>query len=202
MTYSVSEAAERNKGPILDVLRKELAAASRVLEIGSGTGQHARYFAAHLPHLVWQPSDTGDYLPALRETIRAAGATNLLPALEIDVRTEPWPPGSYDAIFTANTLHIMSWRSVEALFRGVGRALESDGTLCVYGPFNYGGRHTSQSNAEFDDFLRRRDPESGVRDFEAVDGLARQQQLQLTSDHAMPANNRLLVWRRAGEPHR
>jgi SAM-dependent methyltransferase len=196
MTYSVSEAAERNKGPILAILSEEFAQASRVLEIGSGTGQHALHFAAHLRHLEWQPSDTGDYLPALRESVGGARGDNLLPATEIDVRMDTWPGGPFDGVFTANTLHIMSRSSVEAFFRGVGRVLASGGTLCVYGPFRYAGRHTTQSNADFDEFLRKRDPQSGVRDFEAVDGLARQQGLMLTADHAMPANNRLLVWRR------
>lgn len=202
MTHCVSEAAERNKGPILEVLRTELGGAGRVLEIGSGTGQHALHFATHLPDLRWQPSDTGDYLPALRETFRGGVPGNLLPVLELDVRTDAWPSGPFDAIYTANTLHIMSWSAVEALFRGVGRVLAAGGKLCIYGPFSYGGRHTSRSNADFDAFLRNRDPHSGVRNFEAVDGLARQEQLQLASDHAMPANNRLLVWTRAGGPHR
>lgn len=197
MQYSVSEAADRNKAPILEILAKAFADTRRVLEIGSGTGQHALYFAAHLPHLTWQPSDTGEYLPALRERIDPEGGGNLREVIEIDVRTDPWPIDQVDGIFTANTLHIMSWSSVQAFFRGSGRVLAPGGTLCIYGPFRYGGRPTSDSNAVFDEFLRKRDPESGVRDFEAVDELARQQGLTLAADHAMPANNRLLVWRRS-----
>jgi cyclopropane fatty-acyl-phospholipid synthase-like methyltransferase len=196
----LSAAADRNKGPILQVIAKELAHTRRVLEIGSGTGQHAVYFAAQLPHISWQPSDTVEYLPELRERIRQEGGTNLLEVIELDVRVHPWPieavGGRVEGVFSANTLHIMSWSSVQDFFRGVGRVLDVPGVLCVYGPFRYGGRYTSESNAAFDDHLRNRDPESGIRDFEALDTLARQQGLQLAADHAMPANNQLLVWKR------
>src|SRR5882724_4860783 len=198
MQFSVSEAADRNKGPILGILAKELTHTRRVLEIGSGTGQHALYFAAHLPHISWQPSDTGEYLPELRERLRQEGGTNLRAVIELDVRANPWPidaaGGPIDGVFSANTLHIMSWSSVQDFFRGVGRVLGNPGVLCIYGPFRYRGRYTSDSNATFDDYLRNRDPDSGIRDFEAVDELARQQCLVLAADHAMPANNQLLVW--------
>jgi cyclopropane fatty-acyl-phospholipid synthase-like methyltransferase len=197
MQFAVSEAADRNKGPILEIIAKELAHTRRVLEIGSGTGQHALYFAARLPHISWQPSDTGEYLPELRERIRREGSTNLHEVIELDVRGNPWPieaAGPVDGVFSANTLHIMSWSSVQDFFRGVGRVLGNPGVLCIYGPFRYRGRYTSDSNATFDDYLRNRDPESGIRDFEAVDELARQQGLVLAADHAMPANNQLLVW--------
>ncbi len=152
MEYSVSEAAERNKAPILRIIVTEFARTRHVLEIGSGTGQHALHFAAHLPHLSWQPSDTGDYLPSLRERLRKEGGANLREVIELDVRAEPWPVDAVDGIFSANTLHIMSWSSVQDLFRGVGRVLAQPGVLCVYGPFRYGDRHTSESNAEFDEF--------------------------------------------------
>jgi SAM-dependent methyltransferase len=198
MEYSVSEAAERNKAPILQIIAAEFAQTRRVLEIGSGTGQHALHFAAHLPHLGWQPSDTGDYLPALRERLRQAGGANLHEVIELDVRTQPWPVAGMDGVFSANTLHIMSWSSVRDFFRGVGSVLGHPGVLCVYGPFRYGDRYTSESNAEFDGFLQRRDPDSGIRDAHELDGLARQQGLELTADHAMPANNQLRVWRRNG----
>jgi cyclopropane fatty-acyl-phospholipid synthase-like methyltransferase len=197
MQFAVSEAADRNKGPILEIIAKELAHTRRVLEIGSGTGQHALYFAARLPHISWQPSDTGEYLPELRERIRREGSTNLREVIELDVRGNPWPietAGPVDGVFSANTLHIMSWSSVQDFFRGVGRVLGNPGVLCIYGPFRYRGRYTSDSNATFDDYLRNRDPESGIRDFEAVDELARQQGLGLAADHPMPANNQLLVW--------
>jgi SAM-dependent methyltransferase len=198
MQFSVSEAAERNKAPILHIISAEFGSCGRVLEIGSGTGQHALHFAANLPHLLWQPSDTGDYLPALRERIRGDGGANLCEVIELDVRANPWPVDRFDGIFSANTLHIMSWDSVRHFFRGVGATLASPGVLCVYGPFRYAGRYTSESNAVFDDYLRSRDPESGIRDFQALDSLAREQGLTLAADHAMPANNQLLVWKKPG----
>jgi cyclopropane fatty-acyl-phospholipid synthase-like methyltransferase len=196
MEYSVSDAAERNKAPILQIISTGFAQTRVVLEIGSGTGQHALHFAAHLPHLAWQPSDTGDYLPALRERLRNEGGANLREVIELDVRNQPWPVAGVDGIFSANTLHIMSWSSVQDFFRGVGTVLEQRGVLCVYGPFRYGDRYTSDSNARFNEFLRRRDPDSCIRDAHELDGLARQQGLRLAADHAMPANNQLRVWNR------
>lgn len=194
MTYCVSEACERNKGPILAILASAFANTRKVLEIGSGTGQHAVHFAAHLPHLLWQPSDTGTYLAGLRERIAGEGTPNLLPALELDVRDQPWQVDSVDAIFTANTLHIMGWAAVQDLFRGVGAVAPA--LLCIYGPFRYGGKYTSASNSEFDRYLRARDPESGIRDFEDVNTLSGEQGLHLLADHAMPANNQLLIWQK------
>jgi cyclopropane fatty-acyl-phospholipid synthase-like methyltransferase len=196
MLTCVSEAAERNKEPILAVLRAELAAARQVLEIGSGTGQHALYFTRALPQLIWQPSELAAQLPALAERILAEGGANLRTPLPLDAAAYPWPGGPVDAVYSANTLHIMSWPAVEQFFRGVGSVLSTPGVLCVYGPFAYDGRHTSASNAEFDRFLKARDPASGVRDCSALDALARAVGLTLTADHAMPANNRTLVWRR------
>jgi cyclopropane fatty-acyl-phospholipid synthase-like methyltransferase len=197
-----SEACERNKGPILEVLARELAAHHAVLEIGSGTGQHAVHFARHLPHLSWQPSEVSEQQPALAERIRLEGPANLCAPIVLDVRSLPWPARSaraaFDAVFTANTLHIMGWESVADFFRGAGGLIAAGGVLCVYGPFRYRGRYTSDSNAEFDAWLRARDPLSGIRDFEALDALARAQRLTLTADHAMPANNQTLVWRAAG----
>ena len=191
-----SEACERNKRPILAVLSVELAASQRVLEIGSGTGQHALHFAAHLPQLTWQPTELGENLPPLAEWLRAQGTANVLAPLALDVRDDPWRVPGIDAVFSANTLHIMGWEAVAEFFRGVGTVLEAPGVLCVYGPFRFDGRHTSDSNAEFDRYLKARDPASGVRDFEALDALAASQGLAFAADHAMPANNRTLVWRR------
>jgi len=203
VTYSISEACERNKDPILRILANALARSRTVLEIGSGTGQHAVYFATHLPHLTWQPSDRADYLPGLRERIAhgapagpEASPSNLRPPIELDVHDLPWPVGPVDAIFTANTLHIMEWAAVEDLFRGIGSVLSAPGVFCAYGPFRYGGRYTSASNAAFDRSLRARDPRSGIRDFEDVNILSAEQGLHLLEDHAMPANNQLLVWRK------
>jgi len=196
MILELSAACERNKAPILGVLAVELADCRGVLEIGSGTGQHAVYFSAKLPSLIWQPSDTPEYLPTLRERIAREGGPNLRPPLELDVRRHPWPLACTDGLFSANTLHIMSWSSVQQFFHGVGSVLSPGGVLCVYGPFRYSGRYTSESNADFDQFLRARDPQSGIRDFEQVDDLARAQGLRLAADHAMPANNQTVVWRR------
>jgi cyclopropane fatty-acyl-phospholipid synthase-like methyltransferase len=193
-----AEACERNKGPILEVLRRELAAQRAVLEIGSGTGQHAVYFAAHLPKLSWQPSEVADLLPTLAERVQLEGCANLKVPIALDVRAARWPDTGADAVFSANTLHIMGADAVEDFFRGAGAVLAENGVLCVYGPFNYRGHYTSDSNAQFDAWLKTRDPESAIRDFEVVDALARAQGLTLAADHAMPANNRTLVWRRPG----
>ena len=200
MEYVVSEAAERNREPILAVLAPVLSQTQRVLEIGSGTGTHALLFCARLPHLSWQPTDTGEYLPALRERLKREGTPNLLPVVELDVRRHPWPVGKVDAIYSANTLHIMSWSSVHDFFKGVGQTLTAPGLLCVYGAFRYGERYTSDSNAKFDAFLKQRDPDSGLRDAYEVDRLAQEQGLELMADHAMPANNQLRIWQRALTP--
>ncbi len=194
MAYSISEACERNKGPILQILAGAYARTRAVLEIGSGTGQHAVHFATHLPHLTWQPSDRAEYLPGLRERIAREGPPNLRPALELDVRELPWRIEPVDAVFTANTLHLMGWDAVEDFFRGVGSILSPPGVVCIYGPFRYRGAYTRDSNAQFDGYLKARDPDSGIREFEDVDRLARAQGLHLSADHAMPANNQLLVW--------
>jgi SAM-dependent methyltransferase len=191
-----SEACERNKGPILEILREAFRDVERVLEIGSGTGQHAVWFGQYLPHVLWQPSDVADALPGLRARLEAEAPDNVLVPMELDVARHPWSVHGVDAIFSANTLHIVSWPQVGHFFRGVGETLADGGTLCVYGPFCYGGEFTTPSNAEFDQWLRLRDPASGVRDFEAVDRLAQAEGLTLLADHAMPANNQCLVWRR------
>ena len=196
-----SEACERNKGPILEVLRRWLGESpGLVVEIGSGTGQHAVHFARHLQQLSWQPTETPGNLAGLNARVGVEGPCNLLPPLELDVVQHDWPcvADGADAVFTANTLHIMSWPEVQALFRGVGRVLRDEGLLIVYGPFRYGGQYTSYSNASFDEALRSRDPASGIRDFEALDALAVQQGLSLVADEAMPANNQTLVWRKTG----
>ena len=192
-----SEACERNKGPILEVLRTEFAHSRSVLEVGSGTGQHAVHFAAHLPRLSWQPSELAAQLGPLAARIRLEGPPNVRPPLPLDVCAHPWALSGVDAVFSANTLHIMACSAVADFFRGVGTVLGAAGVLCVYGPFNYQGRYSSESNAQFDRWLKSRDPASGIRDFEALQVLAAAQGLELAADHAMPANNRVLVWRRA-----
>jgi len=191
-----AESCMENRAPILAVLRAVFADRSRVLEIGSGTGQHAVYFAPELPHLNWQTADVPQHHAGIRLWLAEAALPNVLLPLELDVNRTEWHSGRYDAVFSANTLHIMSWPEVERLFAGIGAVLESGGVLAIYGPFNINGAFTSESNARFDAWLKARDPASGVRDFEAVDALARAQGLVLQQDVAMPANNRTLVWRR------
>jgi hypothetical protein len=189
-----SQACENNKRPILEILREALAGVEMVLEIGSGTGQHARYFAEQLPWLCWQTSDLAQNLPGIDAWREGYPGDNLPAPLELDVRGETWPAVIPDAVFSANSLHIMAWSSVQCLFQRLGERRQAGSLLCVYGPFNYGGNYTSDSNARFDIWLGQQHPESAIRDFEAVDELARNAGYQLRADHAMPANNRLLVW--------
>lgn len=163
-----------------------------MLEIGSGTGQHAAYFAPELPHLEWQPSDVAEHLPGIAEWVK--GIANVRAPVALDVEG-PWPAVPADAVFSANTCHIMSWPQVERTFAGLGE-MNSLKVLCLYGPFNYGGRPTSDSNARFDAMLRERDPLSGLRDFEAIERLALAAGLRMQDDAAMPANNRLLLFHR------
>jgi cyclopropane fatty-acyl-phospholipid synthase-like methyltransferase len=193
-----SESCDQNREPILAVLREAFADRGHVLEIGSGTGQHAVYFGAALPHLRWQTGDMALYHPGIRMWLDEAALPNVLPPIMLDVNQSGWRNGRYDAVFSANTLHIMSWPEVEKCFDGIADVLEPQGVLAIYGPFNYHGAFTSDSNARFDAWLKARDPASGVRDFEAVDALARARGLILQRDVAMPANNRTLIWRRAG----
>jgi cyclopropane fatty-acyl-phospholipid synthase-like methyltransferase len=193
-----AESCVQNRDPILAVLREVFADRRRLLEIGSGTGQHAVYFAPELPHLIWQTADVPQHHAGILAWLAEAALPNVLPPLALDVNDTAWHGGRYDAVFSANTLHIMGWPEVERFFAGVGEVLAPGGVLAVYGPFNYNGAFTSDSNARFDAWLKARDPASGVRDFEAVDALAREQGLVLQRDIAMPANNRTLVWQRIG----
>ena len=191
-----SPACERNRDPILEVLQVHFANARNVLEIGSGTGQHAVHFAAAMPWLTWQCSDRAGNLPGTAQWLDEAMLPNTPPPIELDVATGPWPMQTFDAVFSANTLHIMGWSEVEALFAGLDKVLADAATLVIYGPFNYRGDFSSDSNRAFDASLRARDPRMGIRDVEAVDALARGIGLVLVDDVAMPANNRCRVWRR------
>jgi SAM-dependent methyltransferase len=193
-----AEACERNKAPILDTLLPRLPARGIVLEIGSGTGQHVVFFAPRFPGLSWQPSERQESLAGLNLRIRVEGAPNVLPAIELDVGGA-WPDRRFAAVYSANTAHIMGWPAVCAMFAGVGPRLEPGGAFLLYGPFNVGGRPTADSNAEFDRQLRARDPAMGLRDVEALDSLARQNGLALQERIAMPANNQVLVFARAGK---
>ena len=192
-----SASCERNREPILAVLREHFRGVARVLEIGSGTGQHAVYFGAALPHVTWQTSDLPEQHDGIRLWLAEAALPNVLPPLVLDVAAHPWPALSADAVFSANTLHIMAWERVQDFFAGLPQVLNVNGLLVVYGPFNYDGLYSSESNAHFDAWLKARDARSAIRDFAAVDALAQNAGLRLLEDHAMPANNCCLVWRRA-----
>lgn len=191
-------ATERNREPILDVLRTRFADRRRVLEIGSGTGQHAAFFAAALPQLTWQASDIAPALAGIRAWLDAAGLPNTPPPLVLDVTRGDWPAGPFDACFSANTLHIMDWNAIRAMFVGLDATLADDALLAIYGPFNRNGAFTSPSNARFDAWLRAQAPAQGLRDVEAVHDLARAIGLAPVADIAMPAHNALLLWRRGG----
>jgi hypothetical protein len=191
-----SAASERNREPILAVLREHYADRRDVLEIGSGTGQHGVHFAAAMPHLAWQCSDRPEALPGIRLWLDEAALPNTPAPFALDV-AGPWPARRYDAIFSANTLHIMAWPEVEQMFAHLPGVMAEDAKLAIYGPFNLGGRFTSESNAAFDAALKANAPHRGLRDLEAVDALARGAGLVLVDDRALPANNRCVVWRRA-----
>ena len=192
-----SEACDENKAAILDVIRDEFSACRRILEIGSGTGQHAVYFSREMPHLSWQTSDRECNHASINAWRRESCLKNVRPPLSLDVTHDPWPEAGYDGIFSANTTHIMAWPDVEKMFSGIGRVLANGGVFCLYGPFNYQGRFTSANNERFEHWLKDRDPLSGLRHFEDLDELARMNGLTLKADHEMPVNNRLLVWTKA-----
>ena len=196
-----SQACENNKQPILEVLQNELQGFSHALEIGSGTGQHSVYFAPRLPHLSWQTSDVASNHRHISAWYHAYPAPNLYRPLAFDLACDSVPVNHqvaqpYDAIFTANTLHIISWVLVERLFALVGESLPVGGKLLVYGPFNEHGSYTSAGNQRFDISLRQRDPKSGIRHKEDIVSLANTHHLTLSKTYAMPANNQLLVFQK------
>lgn len=191
-----AESCDQNRERILEVISPLLADYHHVLEIGSGTGQHAVYFAAEMPHLTWQPSDLEENHAGILAWLLDAGLDNVLPPVRLDTREESWPDVPADCVFSANTAHIMDSYSVEAMFHGVGALLPKGGLFFLYGPFNYHGRYTSQSNARFDQWLKQSDPRSGIKDFETMDEWARKANMSLKHDFPMPANNRILCWKR------
>lgn len=163
-----AESSEQNKFPILAVLQRYCADASTVLEIGSGTGQHAVFFAEQFPHLTWLASDQLEYHTGIQQWLEESALTNIKGPLLLDVNQEDWPVDKTDFVFSANTVHIMGWPSVQNMFAGIGQVLKQGGLFCLYGPFNYNGEFSSESNARFDLWLKQRNPVSGVRDFEAL----------------------------------
>ncbi len=190
-------ACERNKDLILQVLQEVLPRSGTVLEIGSGTGQHAAWFAAGLPGLIWQPTDLPANFPSIRAWSAEAELTNLREPLALDLSAPDWPVTAAAAVVCINTIHIVAWAAVENLFAGADRVLAPGGVIYVYGPYRYADRPLEPSNAAFDQWLKARDPVSGVRDFDAVNALAQQHGLLLAGDRAMPANNRSIWWVKA-----
>ena len=201
MSKPFSQACENNKAAILTVLQQHFPDPGKLLEIGSGTGQHAVFFAAELTHLQWQTSDLVENHPGIHAWMADYPAENLLPPLRLDVADCDWTDcnrhwGPFDGVFTANTAHIMSWDEVLTMLDGVAQVLRSGGKLVIYGPFNYHGQFTSPSNARFNDWLQAQAPHRAIRDFEAVCEAAAARGLQWLDDIAMPANNRCLVFER------
>ena len=191
-----SPSCERNKQPILAVLREIFAVPGLVLEIGSGSGQHAVHFARGLPHMEWQPTDIAENLPSISAWRVEAGLPNLHEPLVLDLFADNWPVQKAQALVCINTIHIVSWPGVERLFAGAGRVLAPGGIMYVYGPYRYADRPLEPSNEDFDRWLKARDPASGVRLFEDVNRLAGLNGLSLVGDRAMPANNRSLWWQK------
>jgi len=189
-----SPSFERNKDAILAVLQEILPPHGLVLEIGSGSGQHAAYIAPHMRGVEWQPTDLPENLPSIAAWRESSGAPNLRAPLVLDLLSGAWPLARCDAIVCINTVHIVAWSGVQNLFAGAGRILRPGGVMYVYGAYRYPDRPLEPSNEQFDQWLKRRDPNSGVRDFAAVDALAQAAGLALAGDRAMPANNRSIWW--------
>lgn len=191
-----SQACENNKAPIFDVIRRYMTEPGTVLEIGSGTGQHAVHMAKGLPHVIWQPTDMAAHLPGIEAWRLDSGLGNVLPAMAFDVWDAPCSLSPADYLFSANTLHIMSWDTVVRFFEVIPSLLKKGGMAFFYGPFNYDGCFTSESNANFDRWLKGQSPLQGIRDMEDITHLAEKAGLKLVEDCEMPSNNRTLVWRR------
>jgi cyclopropane fatty-acyl-phospholipid synthase-like methyltransferase len=191
-----SEACARNRDPILAVLRQWMIAPGTVLEIGAGTGQHAVHFAAAMPHLRWVATDLEENHVGISAWIEESALTNISGPVTLNVRDSDWPFSSLQYVYSANTAHIMSWESVAHMFAGVGRVLRRRGFFILYGPFNRDGKFTSESNREFDELLRSRDPAMGIRDDQALIALASRCELTYAADYSMPARNRMLVWQK------
>lgn len=189
-----ASATERNRQPILDQLYGLYPKQGTVLEIGSGTGQHAVFFTQHLTGLYWQPTDKLENLAGLEARFAAEGNQRIRATLKLDVLSDPWPEHSYAAAFSANTAHIMPWEAVQAMVAGVAAHLVHGARFCLYGPFNVDGDFTSRSNAQFDAHLRHQDPQMGIRDMAAVESLSASHQMLLEQKIAMPANNFILVF--------
>lgn len=196
MSKPYAESCDQNRDAILRVIEPLLSDTKKLLEIGSGTGQHAVYMGGKLPHLHWYTSDRPEYLAGIRMWLDEALLPNVHGPYELDVQQVNWPEIGFDAVFSANSAHIMHESMVEAMFAGIGVRLPGSGLFLLYGPFNYNGQFTSESNARFDVWLKQRDPFSGIRDFERLNHLASQFGMELVADFSMPENNRTLVWQK------
>lgn len=196
MNKPFSQSCENNKRPILQIIQSVFQRSENVWEIGSGTGQHACYFADNLPQLIWQTTDRQENLLGINQWIEETKLKNLPSSMALNVKDESWPCKTMEAVFTANTLHIMHWDEVECFFVGLGKYLSNNALVCIYGPFNYQQNYTSESNEQFDLWLKKGDPKSGIRDFEDIKQLAKSVGLMIQNDFVMPANNRLLVFQK------
>ncbi len=196
MNKPYAESCDQNGQSILEVLKPRLPKQGKLLEIGSGTGQHAVMFAPYFPLLSWQTSDVIDNHSGIQMWLDETGRSNLIPPIALDVMTDPWPTCRYNAIYSANTSHIMSMAAVEAMFRLVSQTLISEACFFLYGPFMDNGRHTSESNARFDLWLKTGDPQRGVRDVTCLKQISKPLLLDLVDDIAMPENNRILIWQK------
>lgn len=191
----VAESCLRNQQPIAEALSDVLSRVNAVLELGSGTGQHGVYLAQRFAHLKWQPSDLNECLPGMMLWWQEAGLDNLCEPIELDVTCDDWPvTEQYDAVFTANTIHFVGKRIAEALLAGAAKTLQKGGLLCIYGPFNENGCYTGEGNRQFDQWLKARDPDSGIKDIEWVQEVLGQFGMVLISRQQMPANNLMLVF--------
>jgi cyclopropane fatty-acyl-phospholipid synthase-like methyltransferase len=197
MDKPFSQACVNNQAIICGILERVLTDKNNVLEIGSGTGQHGVFFAEKIPHLSWQMSDREQNHGGIKQWMSDQPASNLLPPIALDVLSDHWPTTHYDAIYSANTAHIMPWDAVVAMFTGIGKGLLSGGVFCLYGPMKYLGVLDAKSNIQFDDWLRQQFPHQGIREFHDINSLAIAAGLVLREDNSMPANNRLIVWQKS-----
>lgn len=196
MEKPFSQACENNKDPILAVLKPQLKNSKNVLEVGSGNGQHAVHFATAMPWLQWQCSDQNSNLAGIKLWLVDAQLKNTPEPIELNVTQNNWPTGQFDTVFSANTAHIMHWSEVVQFFAGVGKCLRLGGQFFLYGPMNYDGKFSSDSNARFDRWLKEKDLNMGIRDFVALNQLAADAGLIFQEDFSMPANNQILQWRK------
>jgi len=189
-----AQSCVENQQVIYETIAPFLLQRKRLLEIGSGTGQHAVYMAERIPHLFWQTSDRAENHASITAWIQESHLDNLGLPYPLDVRSDAWPQQMFDAVFSANTLHIMHWQDVQAMFSKLAAVLNPQGLVIIYGPFNYQGKYTSASNQRFDAWLKQRDPHSGIRDIDDLNQLAKDNGLQHCQDLEMPVNNRIMIW--------